>query len=76
MQRLSTCSLQSRTQDGRGEEHTFALVKESDHAAGVGEVVDLPEWLTLVTALEGAGRGERAAAGKREYIACIAACVA
>lgn len=35
-----------------GLQYTFTLVEGSDHAAGVGEAVDLPEWLTPVSALE------------------------
>lgn len=35
-----------------GLQYTFTLVEGSDHAAGVGEAVDLPEWLTPLSALE------------------------
>eukprot|EP00984_Skeletonema_dohrnii_P020995 scaffold10381_cov144-Skeletonema_dohrnii-CCMP3373.AAC.1 len=35
-----------------GLQYTFTLVEGSDHAAGVGEAVDLPEWLTPIPALE------------------------
>ncbi len=35
-----------------GLQYTFTLVEGSDHAAGVGEAVDLPEWLTPLPALE------------------------
>lgn len=35
-----------------GLQYTFTLVEGSDHAAGVGEAVDLPEWLTPIAALE------------------------
>jgi len=35
-----------------GLQYTFTLVEGSDHAAGVGEAVDLPEWLTPISALE------------------------
>jgi mRNA (guanine-N7-)-methyltransferase len=33
-------------EDMFGLQYTFTLVEGSDHAAGVGEAVDLPEWLT------------------------------
>lgn len=45
-------------QDGKfcenvfGLEYTFTLVEGSDHAAGVGEAVDLPEWLTPIPILK------------------------
>lgn len=39
-------------EDMFGLQYTFTLVEGSDHAAGVGEAVDLPEWLTPVPALE------------------------
>lgn len=32
-------------------EYTFTLTEGSDHAAGVGEAVDLPEWLTPIPVL-------------------------
>lgn len=35
-----------------GLEYTFTLREGSDHAAGVGEAVDLPEWLTPLPALK------------------------
>jgi len=35
-----------------GLQYTFTLVEGSDHAAGVGEAVDLPEWLTPLPALQ------------------------
>lgn len=35
-----------------GLEYTFTLVEGSDHAAGVGEAVDLPEWLTPLPVLK------------------------
>ena len=35
-----------------GLQYTFTLIEGSNHAAGVGEAVDLPEWLTPVPALE------------------------
>lgn len=35
-----------------GLQYTFTLVEGSDHAAGVGEAVDLPEWLTPIAALD------------------------
>jgi len=39
-------------EDMFGLQYTFTLVEGSDHAAGVGEAVDLPEWLTPIRALE------------------------
>ncbi|KAL7532043.1 hypothetical protein ACHAWF_003994 [Thalassiosira exigua] len=39
-------------EDMYGLQYTFTLVEGSDHAAGVGEAVDLPEWLTPLPALE------------------------
>ena len=39
-------------EDMFGLQYTFTLVEGSDHAAGVGEAVDLPEWLTPIPALE------------------------
>ncbi|KAL7543074.1 hypothetical protein ACHAXR_012382 [Thalassiosira sp. AJA248-18] len=39
-------------EDMFGLQYTFTLVEGSDHAAGVGEAVDLPEWLTPVPALK------------------------
>ena len=39
-------------EDMFGLQYTFTLVEGSDHAAGVGEAVDLPEWLTPIKALE------------------------
>jgi mRNA (guanine-N7-)-methyltransferase len=39
-------------EDMFGLQYTFTLVEGSDHAAGVGEAVDLPEWLTPIAALE------------------------
>jgi len=35
-----------------GLKYTFTLVEGSDHSAGVGEAVDLPEWLAPIPALE------------------------
>jgi mRNA (guanine-N7-)-methyltransferase len=35
-----------------GLQYTFTLVEGADHAAGVGEAVDLPEWLTPLPALK------------------------
>ena len=43
---------QSSPDDMFGLQYTFTLVEGSDHAAGVGEAVDLPEWLTPLPALE------------------------
>lgn len=39
-------------EDMFGLQYTFTLVEGSDHASGVGEAVDLPEWLTPIPALE------------------------
>mmetsp|Transcript_12548 Transcript_12548/g.26541 ORF Transcript_12548/g.26541 Transcript_12548/m.26541 type:complete len:506 (-) Transcript_12548:216-1733(-) len=38
-------------EDMFGLQYAFTLVEGSDHAAGVGEAVDLPEWLTPIPAL-------------------------
>jgi mRNA (guanine-N7-)-methyltransferase len=35
-----------------GLEYSFTLVEGSDHAAGVGDAVNLPEWLTPIPMLE------------------------
>jgi len=37
--------------DHFGLEYTFTLVEGQDHAAGVGQAVDLPEWLTPLPVL-------------------------
>ena len=39
-----------------GLEYTFTLVEGSDHAAGVGDAVNLPEWLIPVPVLEALGK--------------------
>ncbi|ACI64335.1 predicted protein [Thalassiosira pseudonana CCMP1335] len=39
-------------EDMFGLQYTFTLVEGSDHAAGIGEAVDLPEWLTPIPALK------------------------
>jgi mRNA (guanine-N7-)-methyltransferase len=39
-------------EDMFGLQYTFTLVEGLDHAAGVGETIDLPEWLTPIKALE------------------------
>ena len=39
-------------EDMFGLQYTFTLVEGTDHAAGVGEAVDLPEWLTPIPALD------------------------
>ncbi|KAL7558096.1 hypothetical protein ACA910_020046 [Epithemia clementina (nom. ined.)] len=38
-----------------GLEYTFTLVEGSDHGAGVGDAVNLPEWLTPIPVLESLG---------------------
>lgn len=38
-----------------GLQYTFTLVEGSDHAAGVGDAVNLPEWLTPIPVLEALG---------------------
>ena len=43
------------SEDMFGLQYTFTLVEGSDHAAGVGEAVDLPEWLTPILALKELG---------------------
>jgi len=39
-------------EDMFGLQYTFTLVEGSDHGSGVGQAVDLPEWLTPIPALE------------------------
>ena len=39
-----------------GLQYTFTLVEGSDHQAGVGNAVNLPEWLTPLPMLESLGR--------------------
>jgi SAM-dependent methyltransferase len=39
-----------------GLEYTFTLVEGSDHASGVGNAVNLPEWLIPIPVLEALGR--------------------
>ncbi len=39
-----------------GLQYTFTLVEGSDHAAGVGDAVNLPEWLTPIPVLEALAR--------------------
>jgi mRNA (guanine-N7-)-methyltransferase len=39
-----------------GLEYTFTLVEGSDHAAGVGDAVNLPEWLTPIPVLVAIGK--------------------
>lgn len=43
------------TDDMFGLQYTFTLSEGDDHAAGVGEAVDLPEWLTPIPALKELG---------------------
>lgn len=38
-----------------GLEYTFTLVEGSDHGAGVGDAVNLPEWLTPIPVLQALG---------------------
>ncbi|KAL7458052.1 hypothetical protein ACHAWC_009554 [Mediolabrus comicus] len=45
-------SSEEEEEDMFGLQYTFTLVEGSDHAAGVGEAVDLPEWLTPIPALK------------------------
>eukprot|EP00980_Cylindrotheca_fusiformis_P010109 scaffold2243_cov122-Cylindrotheca_fusiformis.AAC.25 len=39
-----------------GLQYTFTLVEGSDHKAGVGDAVNLPEWLTPIPILESLGK--------------------
>ena len=39
-----------------GLQYTFTLVEGSDHAAGVGNAVNLPEWLTPIPVLQSLGK--------------------
>lgn len=54
--------LQSQSDGSNGEEelfgleYTFTLVEGSDHAAGVGDAVNLPEWLIPVPVLVALGK--------------------
>jgi mRNA (guanine-N7-)-methyltransferase len=49
----STSTGRDLSDDMFGLEYTFTLVEGSDHAAGVGDAVNLPEWLTPIPVLEG-----------------------
>jgi SAM-dependent methyltransferase len=49
----STSTGKDLSEDMFGLEYTFTLVEGSDHAAGVGDAVNLPEWLTPIPVLEG-----------------------
>ena len=55
-------------EDVFGLQYSFLLTEGSDHASGVGEAVDLPEWLTPVPVLE-----ELAEEGglRLEYVSCV-----
>mmetsp|Transcript_22770 Transcript_22770/g.25646 ORF Transcript_22770/g.25646 Transcript_22770/m.25646 type:complete len:225 (+) Transcript_22770:1-675(+) len=44
-------SQSSTPEDLFGLQYTFTLVEGSDHASGVGDAVNLPEWLTPIPAL-------------------------
>eukprot|EP00956_Cyclotella_meneghiniana_P026489 scaffold57386_cov66-Cyclotella_meneghiniana.AAC.10 len=47
----------SKTSDDMyGLQYTFTLSEGDDHAAGVGDAVNLPEWLTPISALEELGK--------------------
>jgi mRNA (guanine-N7-)-methyltransferase len=46
----------SAEEDLFGLQYTFTLVEGSDHAAGVGDAVNLPEWLTPLPVLEALAR--------------------
>lgn len=58
VQRIFGGSSAESTDDGDNEgklfgiEYTFTLVEGSEHARGVGDAVNLPEWLTPIPALE------------------------
>lgn len=43
-------------EDLYGLQYTFTLVEGSDHGAGVGDAVNLPEWLTPIPILESLGK--------------------
>ena len=58
------------SEDMFGLQYTFTLSEGSDHAAGVGEAVDLPEWLTPVPALEELAEESGL---KLEYVSCACA---
>ena len=49
----STSTGRDLSEEMFGLEYTFTLVEGSDHAAGVGDAVNLPEWLTPIPVLEG-----------------------
>jgi mRNA (guanine-N7-)-methyltransferase len=54
--------IKSKAGGAKGEEdlfglqYTFTLVEGSDHKAGVGDAVNLPEWLTPIPILESLGK--------------------
>ena len=49
---FSTHGSGTDSEDLYGLQYTFTLVEGSDHAAGVGDAVNLPEWLTPIPALK------------------------
>jgi len=51
-----------------GLQYSFTLVEGSDHKAGVGEAVDLPEWLTPIPALKELGEEAGLELGKNVRI--------
>jgi mRNA (guanine-N7-)-methyltransferase len=54
---ISTMSDGSKAEEDLfGLQYTFTLVEGSDHAAGVGDAVNLPEWLTPIPVLEALGQ--------------------
>jgi mRNA (guanine-N7-)-methyltransferase len=52
----STASGEKLEEDLFGLQYTFTLVEGSDHSAGVGNAVNLPEWLTPIPVLESLAR--------------------
>jgi mRNA (guanine-N7-)-methyltransferase len=52
VKRIFTETTEKDSSDKFGLEYTFTLVEGSDHAAGVGDAVNLPEWLTPLPVLE------------------------
>jgi mRNA (guanine-N7-)-methyltransferase len=45
-------NVDASSEDLFGLQYTFTLVEGSDHAAGVGDAVNLPEWLTPIPVLK------------------------
>lgn len=56
VKRIVTYNGSNSDDDLFGLQYTFTLVEGSDHEAGVGDAVNLPEWLTPIPVLESLGK--------------------